>query len=196
MPLCGFSPERDERHLFRWFGPNGLTFSADLPATILNQVCTARRLGVPVTVNNRLVGVIHGAFTADLPTCHRQVHTVAHPGGDDVDERGNRRRLQPKPARLRLRADWGLRAGCAATAGAERLDCYGFRPTRRAQDAVAEVRHFTARSYESVVEGDIEACFDEISDPGLMGRVRRRIGDKRVLANIESKLAPAIFITT
>ena len=117
MPLCGFSPERDERHLFRWFGPNGLTFSADLPATILNQVCRARRLGVLVTVNNRLVGMIHGAFTADLPTCHRQVHTVAHPGGDDVDERGNRRRHQPKPARLRLRADRGLRAGCAATCG-------------------------------------------------------------------------------
>jgi len=70
-----------------------------------------------VTVNNRLVGMIHGAFTADLPTCHRQVHTVAHPGGDDVDERGNRRRHQPKPARLRLRADRGLRAGCAATCG-------------------------------------------------------------------------------
>jgi len=59
---------------------------------------------------------------------------------------------------------------------------------------VAEIRHFTARSYESVVEGDIEACFDEISDRGLMDRVRRRIGDKRVLANVESTLiAPAIF---
>jgi hypothetical protein len=44
----------------------------------------------------------------------RQVHTVAHPGGDDVDERGNRRRHQPKPARLRLRADRGLRASCCA----------------------------------------------------------------------------------
>ena len=75
--------------------------------------------------------------------------------------------------------------------------CYGFRPKRRAHDAVAEVRHFTARSYEWVVEGDIEACFDEISDPGLMDRVRRRIGDKRVLANVESKLiAPEIVITT
>ena len=62
---------------------------------------------------------------------------------------------------------------------------------------MAEVRHFTARSYEWVVEGDIEACFDEISDPGLMDRVRRRIGDKRVLANVESKLiAPEIVIKT
>ena len=78
--------ERYERHLFRWFGPNGLTFSADLPATILNQVCRAWRLGAPVTTDNRLVGIIHGAFTADLPTCIVKFNTVAHPGGDDADE--------------------------------------------------------------------------------------------------------------
>jgi hypothetical protein len=41
--------------------------------------------------------------------------------------------------------------------------CYGFRPKRRAHDAVAEVRHFTARPYEWVVEGDIEACLDALS---------------------------------
>jgi hypothetical protein len=52
-----------------WFGPNGLTFSTDLPGTILYGVRAARRLGAPVTVNNRLVGMIHGAFTEDLPTC-------------------------------------------------------------------------------------------------------------------------------
>jgi RNA-directed DNA polymerase len=49
------------------------------------------------------------------------------------------------------------------------LPCsYGFRPQRRAHDAVAEVRHFTARSYEWVVEGDIKACFDEISHSALL----------------------------
>ena len=39
---------------------------------------------------------------------------------------------------------------------------YGFRPGRRAHDAVAEVRHFTSnpRNYEWVVEGDITACLD------------------------------------
>ncbi len=31
---------------------------------------------------------------------------------------------------------------------------YGFRPGRRAWDAIAEVRHFTARSYEWIVEAD------------------------------------------
>jgi len=35
---------------------------------------------------------------------------------------------------------------------------YGFRPNRRAHDAVAEVRYFASRSYEWVVEGDITAC--------------------------------------
>jgi RNA-directed DNA polymerase len=37
---------------------------------------------------------------------------------------------------------------------------YGFRPGRRAHDAVAEVRHFTSHSYEWVVEGDIKACLE------------------------------------
>ena len=39
------------------------------------------------------------------------------------------------------------------------LPCsYGFRPNRRAHDAVAEVRFFTSKSYEWIVEGDIKAC--------------------------------------
>src|SRR3954466_8118013 len=45
---------------------------------------------------------------------------------------------------------------------------YGFRPNRRAHDAVAEVRHFASRSYEWVLEGDIKACFDEIDHTALM----------------------------
>jgi len=40
---------------------------------------------------------------------------------------------------------------------------YGFRPGRRVQDAIAEIHFFCSRHYEWVVEGDITACFDEIS---------------------------------
>ncbi|WP_337588127.1 reverse transcriptase/maturase family protein [Salinispora pacifica] len=47
---------------------------------------------------------------------------------------------------------------------------YGFRPSRRAQDAIAETRMFTTKGYEWIVEGDIKACFDEISHPALMDR--------------------------
>jgi len=42
---------------------------------------------------------------------------------------------------------------------------YGFRPNRRTHDAVAEVRFLATYSYEWIVEGDIKACFDEISHP-------------------------------
>ncbi len=72
---------------------------------------------------------------------------------------------------------------------ADFLPCsYGFRPHHRTHDAVAEVRYLTARSYEWVVEGDIKACFDEISHPALLDRVRIRVGDKRVLSLVKAFL--------
>jgi RNA-directed DNA polymerase len=70
---------------------------------------------------------------------------------------------------------------------------YGFRPNRRAHDAVAEVRYLASHSYEWIVEGDITACFDEISHPALMARVRARIGDRRVLALVKAFLKAGIF---
>lgn len=71
---------------------------------------------------------------------------------------------------------------------------YGFRPKRRAHDAIAEVRYLTARTYEWVVEGDIEACFDEISHTALMDRVRNRIGDKRIVALVKAFLKAGILV--
>ena len=70
---------------------------------------------------------------------------------------------------------------------------YGFRPMRRAQDAIEEIRHFSARSYEWILEGDITSCFDEISHPALMDRVRERVGDKRVLALVKAFLVSGIL---
>jgi RNA-directed DNA polymerase len=70
---------------------------------------------------------------------------------------------------------------------------YGFRPNRRAHDAVAEVRHFASCSYEWIVEGDIKACFDEISHSALLNRIRVRIGDKRVLALVKAFLKAGIL---
>ena len=78
---------------------------------------------------------------------------------------------------------------------ADFLPCsYGFRPGRRAHDAVAEIHHFASRSYEWIVEGDIKACFDEISHLALMDRVRARVGDKRVLALVKAFLKAGILI--
>ena len=70
---------------------------------------------------------------------------------------------------------------------------YGFRPNRRAQDAIAEVHFFGSHSYEWVLEGDISACFDEIDHRALMGRVRRRIGDRRVLSLVKAFLRSGIL---
>ncbi|WP_405142626.1 group II intron reverse transcriptase/maturase [Sphaerisporangium sp. NBC_01403] len=70
---------------------------------------------------------------------------------------------------------------------------YGFRPNRRAHDAVSEVQYLTTRSYEWVVEADIAACFDEISHPALMDRIRGRITDKRVLGLIKAFLKAGIL---
>jgi RNA-directed DNA polymerase len=78
---------------------------------------------------------------------------------------------------------------------ADFLPCsYGFRPNRRAHDAVAEVHHFASRSYEWIVEGDIKSCFDEISHPALLSRVRKRVGDKRVLALVKAFLKAGILV--
>ena len=51
------------------------------PGTIVDQVCgQPGDSGAPVTVNNKLVGMIHGAFSDDLPTCvvkYVPLHTPA-----------------------------------------------------------------------------------------------------------------------
>lgn len=77
---------------------------------------------------------------------------------------------------------------------ADFLPCsYGFRPRRRAHDAIAEARYLATRSYEWIVEGDIAACFDEIAHPALMDRLRNRIADKRVLALVKAFLKAGIL---
>ncbi len=72
---------------------------------------------------------------------------------------------------------------------------YGFRPKRRAQDAIAEIHHLASpnRNYLWVFEADIKACFDEIDHTALMSRVRRRIGDKRVLGWVKAFLRAGIL---
>jgi RNA-directed DNA polymerase len=70
---------------------------------------------------------------------------------------------------------------------------YGFRPNRRAHDAIAEIHHFGTRGYQWVLEADIKACFDEISHTALMDRLRVRIKDKRVCALVKAFLKSGIF---
>jgi RNA-directed DNA polymerase len=46
---------------------------------------------------------------------------------------------------------------------------------------------------QQVVEGDIKACFDEIDHTALMGRMRRRVGDNRVLGLVKAFLKAGIL---
>jgi len=70
---------------------------------------------------------------------------------------------------------------------------YGFRPKRRAQDAIAEIQFLGTRGYEWVLDADIEACFDCIDHTALMDRVRLRVKDKRVLAVVKAFLKAGIL---
>lgn len=73
---------------------------------------------------------------------------------------------------------------------------YGFRPNRRAQDAIAEIHFLASHSHEWVLEADIRACFDEIGHTPLMERIRHRIKDKRVLALVKAFLKAGVMTTT
>ena len=70
---------------------------------------------------------------------------------------------------------------------------YGFRPNRRAQDAISEIHIFSTNKYEWVLECDIKACFDEISHTALMDRFRVRIKDKRVCSLVKAFLKSGVF---
>jgi RNA-directed DNA polymerase len=70
---------------------------------------------------------------------------------------------------------------------------YGFRPRRRAQDAIAEIHFYGTRGYRWVLDADIEAAFDNVSHPFVMDRVRARVKDKRVLALVKAFLKAGVL---
>jgi len=77
---------------------------------------------------------------------------------------------------------------------ADFLPCsYGFRPNRRAQDAIADIQHITTRGYGWVLEADIQSCFDTIGHTALLERVRARIKDKKVLALVTAFLKAGVM---
>jgi RNA-directed DNA polymerase len=70
---------------------------------------------------------------------------------------------------------------------------YGFRPRRRAQDAIAEIHYYGTRRYRWVLDADIEAAFDNVSHAALMDLVRARVKDKRVLGLVKAFLKAGIL---
>jgi RNA-directed DNA polymerase len=72
---------------------------------------------------------------------------------------------------------------------------YGFRPGRRAHDAIAEIHCLASapKNYHWVLEADIRACFDEIDHAALMDRLRARIKDKRICALVRAFLKAGVM---
>jgi len=70
---------------------------------------------------------------------------------------------------------------------------YGFRPGRRAHDAVLNARHYVQDGYRVVVDVDLEKFFDRVNHDILMDRLSRRIDDKAVLRLIRRYLVAGIM---
>jgi RNA-directed DNA polymerase len=58
---------------------------------------------------------------------------------------------------------------------------FGFRPNRSAHQAVAHAQQYISEGCDWVVDIDLEKFFDRVNHDILMGRVAKRISDKRVL---------------
>ena len=65
---------------------------------------------------------------------------------------------------------------------------HGFRPGRRAQDAIREAQGYVQEGRHWVVDVDLEKFFDRVNHDVLMGRLAKRIADKRVLRLIRRYL--------
>jgi group II intron reverse transcriptase/maturase len=70
---------------------------------------------------------------------------------------------------------------------------YGFRPRRRAHDAVVQAQRYVQEGRRIVVDVDLEQFFDRVNHDVLMGRLAKRIGDRRVLGLIRRYLEAGIL---
>lgn len=80
---------------------------------------------------------------------------------------------------------------------------FGFRPGKSAHEALEYIRRLllprveretgSRLSYQWAVEGDIKGCFDNIDHHNLMDRLRRRIGDGKVLRLVSAFLRAGIM---
>ena len=76
------------------------------------------------------------------------------------------------------------------------LHSYGFRPGRGCKDALRRVGELLEAEHTHIVEVDIKGYFDTIPHERLMGLVRERIADGRVLGLIEGFLKQGVMEET
>ena len=71
---------------------------------------------------------------------------------------------------------------------------FGFRPGRNAHQAVRQAKEYIARGYTWVVDIDLEKCFDRINHDILMGRLARKVSDKRILRLVRGYLQAGVMV--
>ena len=71
---------------------------------------------------------------------------------------------------------------------------FGFRSGRSAHDAVAQAQSYLVAGYTWVVDMDLEKFFDRVNHDVLMGRVARRVEDKRLLKLIRAFLTSGVLV--
>ncbi|WP_426731924.1 group II intron reverse transcriptase/maturase [Myxococcus faecalis] len=71
---------------------------------------------------------------------------------------------------------------------------YGFRPGRSAHDAVCAAQRYIQEGRRVVVDVDLEKFFDRVHHDVLMGRMAKRLGDKRVLGLIRRYLEAGVMV--
>ena len=70
---------------------------------------------------------------------------------------------------------------------------YGFRPGRRAHDAVCQAQRYVQSGRRWVVDVDLEKFFDRVNHDVLMGKLSQRITDRRLLGLIRRYLEAGIM---
>lgn len=71
---------------------------------------------------------------------------------------------------------------------------HGFRPGHSAHDAVLEAQSYIQEGYDWVVDVDLERFFDRVNHDVLMGRLAKRIEDKRMLKILRGFLNAGVML--
>ena len=71
---------------------------------------------------------------------------------------------------------------------------HGFRPGRRAHDAVVQAQRYIQEGRKWVVDVDLETFFDRVNHDVLMGRLAKRIADHRMLRLIRRYLEAGVMV--
>lgn len=71
---------------------------------------------------------------------------------------------------------------------------YGFRPHRNAHHAVFRCRQSMMHGFTWVIEGDVKACFDEISHKAILGTVREKVMDNKFLDLLQLFLKAGVMV--